>query len=214
MSPSAEAWTLVLVSGSPRRREMLAARGFRLEIATPPDDVVEVGHGDPEAVVLGNAGLKVDAYLARHPEELAGGLRKVFLGVDTIVECDGEILGKPSDEADARRMLGRLSGRTHRVYSAIQLRRHGGVAEGRVACTRVRFRPLTAWDLDYYVATGEPLDKAGAYGIQGAAGLFIEGIEGCYYNVVGLPLVTLGLSLAAVGLPLAAVMEPSGRFLD
>lgn len=214
MSAPAEAWTLVLVSGSPRRREMLAARGFRLHVVHPPDGVVEVAQGEPEAVVLGNAGLKVDAYLDRHPDERAGGLRKVFLGVDTIVECDGEILGKPVDEADARRMLGRLSGRSHHVYSAVQLRRSGGGRDGRVACTRVTFRPLTAWDMDFYVGTGEPRDKAGAYGIQGAAGLFIEGIEGCYYNVVGLPLVTLSRSLAAVGLPLEAVMEPSGRFLD
>ena len=112
------------------------------------------------------------------------------LAADTIVEVDGEILGKPVDAADARRMLRRLSGRSHRVHTGVAVR-SGEQVEVEVVTTIVTFVALTAESIDWYLATGEPFDKAGAYAIQGAGGVFVEAIRGSVSNVVGLPLATV-----------------------
>jgi len=202
----AGAHTLVLVSQSPRRRQLLAERGFRLEVVEPPADVAELSDGEPRYVVAENARRKVAAHVERLPGDGTTRLKKVFLGVDTIVEHAGHILGKPADPDDARRMLGMLSGKVHRVYSAIHLMGADDGAAATVCETRVRFGRLSTEDIDWYVATGEPLDKAGAYGIQGFAGCFVEAIDGCYYNVVGLPLAALCAALGTLGLATADVL--------
>ena len=132
-----------------------------------------------------------DAYarrLARAKAEAAWEDRdEIVLGADTIVVLDQSVLEKPRDAADARAMLRHLAGREHTVITGICLRHPGGVQVDSSA-TRVRFTPLTDAEIDAYVATGEPMDKAGAYAIQGLASKFVERIEGCYFNVIGLPL--------------------------
>jgi len=112
----------------------------------------------------------------------------LVLGADTVVTLDDRVLGKPADEAEARRMLRELSGRRHWVHTGVSLALAGETLQSDVATTEVFFRPLSSEEVDAYVATGEPLDKAGAYAIQGRGALLVEGISGCYSNVVGLPL--------------------------
>lgn len=133
---------------------------------------------------------------ARHAEG-------VVLGADTIVVVDGEILGKPSSPDDARYMIGRISGREHEVITAVAL---VDIETGRqvagIESTMVRIRALSEAEMDAYVKTGEPLDKAGGYGIQGRAAFFVTGITGCYFNVVGLPLARLGAMAEGLGRPL------------
>ena len=170
---------LVLASASPRRRDLLAGLGF--EIPFDVSDFVETNHGgDPVEAAHANALGKARDVARRH----AG---KLVLGADTVVILGGRILGKPADAADAARMLDALSGREHEVVTALAL-----VGDGREEvhhnCTRVQFRELRAGEIDTYVASGEPMDKAGAYGIQGLASQFVERIDGCYFNVMGLPL--------------------------
>ena len=119
---------------------------------------------------------------------LAGGEEAVVIGADTTVVCHGEILGKPADAADARRILNLLSGRTHEVLTGLALHRlPDGQRASHVESTLVTFVPLTNSDIGEYIASGEPFDKAGAYGIQGLGGKFVSRIEGCYFNVMGLP---------------------------
>ena len=201
--------TLVLVSQSPRRRELLSERGFRLEIVSPPDGVVEIFEGEPAKLVTENARRKVCAYLETIDDKDEARLRKVFLGVDTLVEYKGSVLGKPVDGEDAIRMLKTLSGNVHSVFSGLHLVGPDGKEVSVFRETKVRFRELTEEGMAFYVSTGEPLDKAGAYGIQGVAGLFIEGIEGCYYNVVGLPLAALCSAIGELGLSVADVLDMS-----
>jgi len=198
--------TLVLVSGSPRRRELLEERGFRLVVARPPEDVVELSTGVAWEVVVENAQRKVSAYLDQRCVPASENLNKVFIGVDTIVEYGGAILGKPSDRNDARSMLARLAGKTHRVYTAVRLVGPDGKGLSVWERTNVQFRGIEAGEIEHYLSTDEPFDKAGAYGIQGFAGLFIERIEGCYYNVVGLPLAALCRGLERLDVPLVDVL--------
>jgi septum formation protein len=124
----------------------------------------------------------------------------IVIAADTTVEIDGHILGKPASQDDVREMLRRLSGRTHRVLTAIALiRLPDGMKRADLESTSVRFVQLSADEIDEYVATGEPMDKAGGYAIQGRAGRYIERIEGCYFNVVGLPLARLYRNLREMG---------------
>jgi septum formation protein len=171
---------LVLASGSPRRIELL--RGLGLDfVARPPqvDESVLAGE-DPAAYVRRLARAKAEAEAA--PGELV-------LAADTTVVVDGEILGKPVDRADARRMLGALAGREHVVFTAVAL---ADLAAARTAevleSARVRMAPMSAAEIAWYAQTGEPDDKAGAYAVQGLGALFVERIEGCHGTVVGLPL--------------------------
>jgi septum formation protein len=169
---------LILASRSPRRHEILAAAGIP-HVVRPAEVDESVRNGeDAEQYVKRVARSKAEAVSAQ-PDD-------VVLGADTVVVVDGEILGKPADQADARRMLGQLAGREHHVVTGICLRCPGRSIE-EVETTRVRFIPLSAREIDEYVASGEPLDKAGAYAIQGRASKFIDRVEGCYFNVVGLP---------------------------
>jgi len=185
--------TLVLVSNSPRRRQLLSEREFRLEVASPPDHIEELSSGKPEFVVSENAKIKVAGYVeSLKKREKPEKFRKVYLGVDTIVVSDEKILGKPCNIDSARTMLKSLSGKTHSVFTALHLIDPvAGKELARLCKTDVVFRSLTDSMIDRYVASKDPMDKAGAYGIQSFAGLFIKRIDGCYYNVVGLPLSVL-----------------------
>jgi septum formation protein len=179
--------TLILASASPRRRELLAQAGFAFEVR--PSSVSEVrGPGED--------GIRFATRLAREKAEdvfvQQNHASPVFiLGADTVVVCDGEVLGKPADAADAVRMLGLLSGRTHQVITGVAVvggERESPVVEVAAELTQVTMQTLSAEDISSYVAGGEPMDKAGAYAIQGYAGRWIPRIRGCYFNVVGLPL--------------------------
>ncbi len=143
--------------------------------------------------------------LSRHKaEEVAAayaGPEDVVIGADTVVALDGTILGKPKDAADARRMLRALSGRDHSVFTGVTVIR-GGTVRCHAEHTLVRFRVLSDDEIDRYIATGEPMDKAGAYGAQGYASLFVERLEGDFFNVMGLPLCALGKLLKQVGVNL------------
>jgi septum formation protein len=170
---------LILASRSPRRHEILTAAGIPHRVlAAEVDESVRPGESAAEYV----------RRLAREKAEaVAAGPQDVVLGADTVVVVDGEILGKPADAAAARAMLGRLAGRAHEVITGICLRGPAGTVE-HAGAPRVRFLPLSAAEIDAYVASGEPMDKAGAYAIQGLASKFVSRVEGCYFNVVGLPL--------------------------
>jgi septum formation protein len=176
---------LVLASQSPRRAQVLRAQ--QLSFTVDPAEVDESalpGEGPVQHVLrLGLA--KAERVAARHPGA-------VTLGCDTIVVIDGEILGKPHDSAEAIAMLQRLAGREHQVFSAVALViTSAGFRAADHDETRVRFRALTQAEIERYVATGEPLDKAGAYGIQEHGALLVRAILGCYFNVMGMPLTAL-----------------------
>jgi len=174
---------LILASRSPRRRKLLAQLGLDFEVHPSDLDENATNHRLPEQLVEQLALEKARTVAARFPEALT-------LGADTIVVLDGDVLNKPADEAEARAMLRRLSGRTHTVYTGVALVHPASQREVvDYEATQVTFAPLTDAEIDAYVATGSPLDKAGAYGIQDDYGaVFIRRIEGDYYNVVGLPL--------------------------
>ena len=184
--------SLVLASASPRRAELLASAGYAFTV--DPAEVDESGQpGEaPEAYVLRVARDKARAVAARRePGE-------IVLAADTTVVFDGEILAKPADESDAIRMLSRLSGGEHRVFTgvvAISGRRE--LAE--VVATRVRLLPLGMDEIQWYVRTGEPMGKAGAYAIQGRAARFVDWIEGSWSNVVGLPVATVSGMIKQLG---------------
>lgn len=172
---------VILASGSPRRREILKDMGIEFEIDVP--DVDETVEGTPEEMVCLLAERKARAVADKRKEGL-------IVAADTLVALEGRALGKPADDEEARRMLRSLSGRAHDVYTGVCVIR---IAENdlEIMCTsartEVRFRHLTDAEIDAYVATGEPRDKAGAYAIQGGAGAFVEGYEGSRSNVIGLP---------------------------
>jgi septum formation protein len=172
--------TIILASASPRRAELLRAAGFDIEVH--PADVDEsVRHHEA-----------ADAHVRRLAEEKARAVSVLMsarpvLAADTVVVVDGEILGKPRDVEEAKRMLRRLSGRTHEVVTGVALMGAAGPAQTRLASTSVEFVELSEADIAWYVASGEPMDKAGAYAIQGLASRFVTRIDGSYSNVVGLP---------------------------
>jgi septum formation protein len=170
---------LILASQSPRRAELLRTAGFSFTIrARPVEELRRVGEAPVEYV----------RRLAREKAEAAWeDADEIVLGADTIVLVDHRVLEKPRDVDEARAMLASLSGRTHTVITGICLR-HAAGAIVDVESTLVRFVALTDEEIDQYVASGEPMDKAGAYAIQGLASKFVDRVEGCYFNVMGLPL--------------------------
>jgi len=189
---------LVLASASPRRRELLAAIGVDCEqLAVDIDETSQCGEQAAE-LVKRLARQKATAALD------ASGCcdRLVVIGADTVIALDGEIFGKPRCDPEARTMLSRLSGRSHHVLTGVAVVTSKRI-EVAVVDTRVFFRPLDAADIDCYVASGEPRDKAGAYAIQGRGGLFVERIEGSYHGTVGLPVHTVDALCSLVGWPLS-----------
>ena len=189
-----EQYNLILASGSPRRRELLERVGLSFTVHPADVDETLVPGLTAQEQVMRLSQIKAEAVA----KELTGD--GVILSADTVVVLDGTILGKPKNSADAERMLRALSGRGHLVLTGITVRR-GPEIETRCEETEVHIRPLSQREIQTYVATGEPLDKAGAYGIQGYASLFVEKLVGDYYNVMGLPLCTSGLMLRAAGIP-------------
>jgi len=184
---------LILASGSPRRRAFLESLGLRFEVRPAQLDETPAPDEDPRGYVRRLAMEKAAAVGVHFPQA-------TVLAADTTVVLDGEVLGKPEDASDAHRMLSRLSGRTHSVLTGVAL---GGASSGQVLVeTRVRFRVLQPGQLRWYIASGEPMDKAGAYAIQGLGGAFVEAIDGSYSNVVGLPLVETLALLERAGFPL------------
>jgi septum formation protein len=169
---------LVLASQSPRRADLLRAAGFDFEVRVADVDESVLPGESPHDYVSRLAIAK--AVAARRADD------DLVLAADTTVVVDGHVLGKPADAADASRMLRRLAGREHDVLTGVCLLR-GRYRDTRVAATRVGFLPMTDDEIAWYVASGEPMDKAGAYGIQGRVSRFVTGITGSYSNVVGLP---------------------------
>jgi septum formation protein len=184
---------LILASGSPRRRELLAQIGVRFEVDVADIDEAPEASEVAQAYVERLALEKARVVAARHTDA-------VVLGADTSVIIDGEILGKPLDEADAATMLARLAGRTHQVLTAVALV-DGERALVRSVITQVHFRSLSEKEIQCYVATGESSDKAGSYGIQGFGAILVDAIEGSYSNVVGLPLTETAAMLKEFNVP-------------
>lgn len=171
---------LVLASGSPRRSEIMNSVGWEFTKDVPDIDESERKGETPEAYVQRLAKEKAQAVATSHPDE-------IILAADTTVVIEDKIVGKPKDLSDARRMLEMLSGNWHEVLTGIAVINNGTVEVG-LQRTRVKFLPMNDDEIELLVAKGDPLDKAGAYAVQAQAALFIEGIEGDYWNVVGLPI--------------------------
>ena len=171
---------LILASASPRRRELLDQIGCSYRVEVSQAEEIDSQGLLPSALVQKNAYLKAAKVAALYPDI-------PVLGADTVVSLDDDIFGKPKDKEHAREMLTRLAGRTHLVSTGIVLAWHNQFWQA-YETTEVDFAPLSPAEIDRYIATGEPADKAGAYGIQGRAAAFIEQIRGSYSNVVGLPL--------------------------
>ena len=171
---------LVLASGSPRRSEIMNSVGWEFTKDVPDIDESERDGENAESYVQRLAKEKAEAVAASHPGE-------IVLAADTTVVLEDRIIGKPTDLPDARRMLEMLSGNWHEVLTGIAVMTNGTSTVG-MQRTRVKFAPMNDAELDFLVAVGDPLDKAGAYAVQAQAALFIEGIEGDYWNVVGLPI--------------------------
>ncbi len=179
---------LVLASQSPRRAEILRQAGIPFVVRTAPVDETPLPGESPEDCVQRLAEAKALAVPAE-PDE-------IVLGADTTVVLGSEMLGKPADAEDARRMIAALAGRSHAVLTGICLRQ-GARTVRDFASTRVWFAPIAGFEISEYASSPEPLDKAGAYAIQGLASKYIEKIEGCYFNVVGLPVALLYRHLRA-----------------
>ena len=183
---------VILASASPRRLALLQQIGIEANVCPADFDEVSGSAVQAEDVVLANAAGKCQAVVKIKGDSLP------VVAADTVVVAEGAILGKPQDAEDAFKMLKQLSGKTHKVLTGIAVS-YAGEMLAEVCETKVVFRELTDEEIKNYVATGEPLDKAGAYGIQGKGAVLVEKIDGCYNNVVGLPLTRMQLILAKLG---------------
>lgn len=187
---------LILASQSPRRRELLGLTGLDFTVRVADiDETMDAGKAPFEEVARVSR-LKAQA-VARKPED-------VVIAADTIVVCEGKVLGKPRNEEDAYRILSLLSGRHHEVMTGMTVLR-GEEIITHTEVTKIHFRELLPAEIRAYIASGEPMDKAGAYGIQGGAALFVDQMEGDYYNVMGLPVCRLAMILRSFGLPIWGV---------
>ena len=195
--------TIVLASGSPRRRELLKRVVPAFEVLADGGEEMLIPGESPEETVRRLAMQKAENTARRIKKDA------LILAADTVVVLGEKILGKPVDEAEAFAMLFSLSGKTHRVYTGLAIVDTGtGKKISDFVVTKVRFRPLTEEEIRSYIRSGEPMDKAGAYGIQEIGALFIEGIDGDYFNVVGLPLCRLGILLKeSFGIDLAEEIQ-------
>ncbi len=195
---------VILASSSPRRRELLASIGVEFDVI--PSNVPEEHQpGEaPEEYVARLSRDKAQAIATRHRD-------RWVIAADTTVLYGDQLLEKPQDDADAARMLATIAGKTHIVYTGITLQNEErGYGETRVAESEVRMLPLSASDIEWYVATGEPRDKAGAYAVQGIGSMFIDSIHGSFTNVVGLPLALLFQMMRKAGIDPLAVKRSSG----
>ena len=191
---------IILASGSPRRKQLLEMLGLEFQvIPAKGEEVIPHGAGPDEAVQALSA-QKAASVAAERPAE------DVIIAADTIVWYNGAILGKPRDEQEAARMLSSLSGNTHTVYTGVTVRKGDTVVTGAEE-TQVRFRKLSGREIDAYIATGEPMDKAGSYGIQGYGAMFVSHLEGDYFSVMGLPLCPLCRMLRAFGVHILTEKE-------
>ena len=182
---------IILASSSPRRRELLSMIGLNYVIKTSGEEEVQP-HGLPPAEFVKTLALQKAQPVANlHPGDCV-------IGADTIVYLEGNILGKPHTPDVAKAYLSRMQGKQHVVFTGVAVLKNGK-ADVRHCETTVTFSPMTEREIDAYVATGEPLDKAGAYGVQGPGGIFVERVEGNYFNVIGLPLPLLYKMLIAAG---------------
>ncbi len=185
---------ILLASGSPRRRELFTEAGLNFEVVSVDVDETP-NEKEPEKVAQELSRRKAIAA----DREPASGRNKVIVAADTVVIHNGKVLGKPKDEADAVRMLTELSGAVHDVITGVTILTPGREEVTFSQRTRVRFRPLSEEEIRDYVATGEPMDKAGAYGIQGLGGRLVEGIDGDFNNVVGFPIDRFLAIMKAIG---------------
>lgn len=195
-----EDYKIILASASPRRQELLSQIGLSF-LVCPSHKEERVTQTQPERIVQELSRQKAEDIF----EQKKGAEALLVIGADTIVACGGQIMGKPADRADACRMLAKLQGRSHQVYTGVTVicqRTADFEAEEFTfyECTEVDFFPMSEEEIEAYVATGEPMDKAGAYGIQGRCAAHIRGIRGDYNNVVGLPVGRLYQELHARGL--------------
>lgn len=199
---------MILASGSPRRRELLDAMGVRFEVIRSNVDESKIIADHPRTYALRAAFAKAKEVADRIEND------RWVLGADTVVTRRMRLYGKPETPEDARRILGELSGETHEVITGMALVLSGAERSHLLAeSTRVTFQQLSSEQIDVYIASGEPMDKAGAYGIQGAAEAFIDHIEGDYFNVVGLPCEALSDLMAEAELPApASLPDPPERF--
>jgi septum formation protein len=187
---------LILASASPRRAEILRNAGIRFEVHSPNVDETLRG-GELRGDYVRRLALEKARAAAKSWNDSQD---RIYIGADTVVVAGDQILGKPSSADDARRMLRILSGGVHEVHTGLALVRRRRAMEGVVEeITRVTFAPLSEKEIEGYVATNDPLDKAGAYGIQGIGGRYVTRIEGCYFNVMGLPLARLWALLKEFG---------------
>ena len=199
---------ILLASRSPERRRILREIGLTFDaIATDADE--DGGDGlPPRELVAQLASLKADAALEAHPDY------DLVIAADTVVECGGAVLGSPRTEVEAREMLQQISGRTHRIVTGLVVARRDGARVCRVVESEVVFRALDEKTIDAYVRTGEPLHKAGGYGIQGLGGLFVERVEGSHTNVRGLPVEAFADALDELGLDLFDLVKPGSLKAD
>lgn len=172
---------MILASASPRRRELLEKAGYDFDVVASDAEEIMEADLEPAQIAMRNAEAKA-ADVQTH-----AGNDAIVIGADTIVVLDGTLFGKPKDAQDARRMLEELSGRSHQVVTGVCVCTQDA-SKTFFETTHVFFKELDGADIDAYIATGEPMDKAGAYGIQGKAGAFVDHIDGSYANVVGLPM--------------------------
>ena len=183
---------MILASQSPRRRELLGQMGFSFTVRPAKGEELPHPELTPAQLVEELARQKALEVSAEAEAD------DVVVAADTVVAIDGKVLGKPHDKVHAAQMLSALSGREHTVYTGVAVKR-GETLLVEHEATQVRFCPLTQREIDLYIQTGEPMDQAGSYGIQGYGALLVEGIRGDYFNVVGLPICRLGRMLAQVG---------------
>ena len=195
---------IILGSASPRRQQLLAQMGLRFTVQSPDIDEDAFSGLSPAELVETLSREKAACIAAQNAAD------DLIIAADTVVVLDGEILGKPQDAADAAKMLSALSGRQHTVYTGFTVQQ-GDKVITRHEATKVSFRPLSAAEISHYIATGEPMDKAGAYGIQGFGALLVQGILGDYFTVMGLPVCALGQVLGEFGINLLTTSSARQR---
>lgn len=185
---------LILASSSPRRRELLASVGLQFDVIPSHIPEEKASHESPVGYVARLSGEKAQAVAQEHPD-------RWVVAADTTVVFGDQLLEKPADAEDAKRMLRVIEGRTHTVYTGVTVRRiASNYSDTRVGTTQVTILPMSELDIAWYVGTGEPLDKAGAYAAQGRGGIFIDSVQGSFTNVVGLPLALLFQMLRTAGI--------------